>query len=518
MKKISWVTILFAGLFLILSSHFAWAKEIPVVSKISEVTIYPGGALVTRQADVDISEGEQTLLFEDIVPSIDENTLTVKAQGLAEAQIYGAFIKTENFSQVSDERVKALQDKIEDMDDQIVEQTNKQAVINKEAAFLDSIKLLSDNQVPKDLVTKMPSVTDLENVQQYIGKSYTDVKSRLEAIRQKLRDLNRKKEALSNDLQGLNTNASKIKRSIAIQMNVLHQGRLTVSVSYYVWGVDWEPVYDARVDFKAKKVDLSLFGLINQNTGEDWNNVQLTISTARPSIGGVMPELPSWPLRPVMMRPVYASLSYAGTGALNMADENTQSLRSVVACKSMAKAHEAFREARIVQAKTQLQGTNAVFKITRLVTVKSDGTKQRVPVIVLNLPAQFEYASTPKLVPYAFLRSKVENNQQGLLLPGRVNVFLDGDYVGNSRIDKALGTKEKFDLYLGADEGVKIKRQLLEQKSDDTLFANIPSLNKVLRYSYKITIENYKPLPITVNLFDNIPVSEDQKIKIKDVK
>src|SRR5208283_268362 len=100
----------------------------------------------------------------------------------------------------------------------------------------------------------------------------------------------------------------------------------------------------------------------------------------------------------------------------------------------------------------------AVFKVTRPVSVKSDGQRQKVPIMALSLPARFEYASTPKLIPYAFLRSEVENNQQAILLPGQVNVFMDGDYVGNSMISKALGNKEQFDLYLGADEGVTVKR------------------------------------------------------------
>jgi uncharacterized protein (TIGR02231 family) len=176
------------------------------------------------------------------------------------------------------------------------------------------------------------------------------------------------------------------------------------------------------------------------------------------------------------------------------------------------------KKAKVAYAETEQKGINVVFKLTKPITIKSDGTNQRVPITAMTLPARFEYASTPKLSPYAFLRSQVENNQQAVLLPGRVNVFLDGDYVGNSVIAKALGNKEQFDLYLGADEGLTVKRELIEEKSDDTMFANIPSPNKVMRYSYKITVENYKALPIILNLFDQIPVSADEKIKVKDVK
>jgi uncharacterized protein (TIGR02231 family) len=131
-----------------------------------------------------------------------------------------------------------------------------------------------------------------------------------------------------------------------------------------------------------------------------------------------------------------------------------------------------------------------------------------------TLAANFEYSAYPRAAALAYLRSRVTNAKDLQLLGGRVNVFLDGDFVGTSGIEKVAPAQE-FDLYLGGDENVKIKRELLEQKSDDTLIAGIPSPNKKVTYKYKLTAENYKANASKVNLFEAIPVPEDERIKVK---
>lgn len=501
--------------FLVLMPLCVLAQDIKTISRVTEVTVYPGAALVTRQAQIDLPIGDHTLFLEDIVPYIDENTLTVKGKGSAQVKIFGASIKTDHLTQSSNERVKLLESQIESLDDQMLVERSRQENLKKQREYLESVKLFSAGQITKDLVTKTPAVADLEQVGAYIAKGFSDLSIQAEDIRLKLRVLERQKDALTRQLQELNSQQGHVKRSIAVDVEVLQPGGLSLAVSYLVGNVNWEALYDARVVFDKAQLDLSLFGLISQSSGEDWKDVQLTISTSRPSLGGVMPELSPWTLRPWQPQPAMlrsrsmAKMKKDGLagGAMNEMKEEADMM---VASAPM--------DAQMAYAQVQERGTTAVFRITKPVSIKSDGSQQRIPISSLNLPVQFEYATTPKLAAYAYLRSEVENTQAAVLLPGRVNIFLDGDYVGVSVIPKAIGQKEKFDLYLGADEGVSVKRELVEQKSDDVLFGGIPSPSKTDRYSYKIKVENYKTRAIKVNVFDHIPVSQDEKIKVKDLK
>jgi len=80
---------------------------------------------------------------------------------------------------------------------------------------------------------------------------------------------------------------------------------------------------------------------------------------------------------------------------------------------------------------------------------------------------------------------------------------------------KNIAPNEEFDLYLGVDENVKVKRELLEKKVDETLIAGIPATTKKTFYRYKVSVENYKNKPIKVRIFEAIPVSADEQIKVK---
>ena len=174
--------------------------------------------------------------------------------------------------------------------------------------------------------------------------------------------------------------------------------------------------------------------------------------------------------------------------------------------------------AKIVFAQAEEKGTAVVYKVKRKVMIKSDGTEHKVPISSQNLTAKFEYAATPRLSQYAYLMSKVKNSKEGQLLPGRVNIFLEGDFVGTSSIPKSIGAEEEFDLYLGIDEGITVKRKKLEEKTDETIFAGLPARTKVISFKYKLIVENYKSKKIKVSLYGQVPISEHDKIAVKKVK
>jgi uncharacterized protein (TIGR02231 family) len=175
-------------------------------------------------------------------------------------------------------------------------------------------------------------------------------------------------------------------------------------------------------------------------------------------------------------------------------------------------------QAEVSYAQAESSGAALVYKAARPVTVKSDGSEVRVPLLAQDLDVVFEYAATPKLSSYAYLKSEVANGLKDQIMAGRVNIFLDGAYVGNSDIQKTIAPGEKFDLYLGVDEGVAVKRELVENKSDDTIIGSIPSSTKKVSYVYKITVDNHKQRAVTLKLFDQVPVAQDDKIKVSKVQ
>ncbi|MBF0594084.1 MAG: mucoidy inhibitor MuiA family protein [Candidatus Omnitrophica bacterium] len=512
----------FVGIAVVASSA-AQADVIDADAVISQAVVYPSSARITRTVKIELKEGAGSVQLKGVQPGFDENSLSVTGKGTASVRILGAGIKTDFIKDSPDARIKELETRLQAMDDDLAVMQGEAGTLEKKKAFLQSVQLFTGNQLPKDLVTKVPTADELKGTMSFIegeSKAYEDAH---QALNIKTREKTREREVVQRELNDLQVSGgSRERKVLAVDLECEKPGDVMLEISYTVPQVGWYPLYDARVEFDKGKAVLSSYAVVHQTTGEDWNNVQLTLSTARPSVSGRMPELDTWTLRPRIVRQ-YRDDAMMMRG---MAQKSMAAKFGSLGEKEMADAAPAMaaaapvreEEVKIAYAGTESSGASLVYKAAKAVTVKSDGSEVRVPLNTQTLETAFEYTATPKLSPFAYLRSVVINDPKDQLLSGRVNVFLDGAYVGNSDIAKTIAPGEKFDLYLGVDEGVTVKRELLKEKSDDTLIGNIPSSTRKIEYTYKLAVENYKPRAITMKLFDNIPVSQDDKIKVVDIK
>ena len=254
----------------------AWdssAETITSFSKITAVTVYPGAAHVTRTATLDINPGSHSVVFDNIIPPVDENSIAVSGEGTAGVKIYGAAIRQEYLQQAADQRVVELEKRIESIDDSIMSANKDAGVLQQEREFLNSVKLFAGDEIPKDLVTTMPPVENLKGLRSFLSGELNDVESKREDIRIKVRALTREKDALARELSALRGSGGQMKRNLVVDLECVKPGTLTLNVSYLVNGAFWRPVYDARTDYAKSEVELTSFGVVKQNTGEDWQDV-----------------------------------------------------------------------------------------------------------------------------------------------------------------------------------------------------------------------------------------------------
>src|SRR6185436_11187390 len=62
-------------------------------------------------------------------------------------------------------------------------------------------------------------------------------------------------------------------------------------VRYLVDGASWTPSYSFRTDGDRKNVTVEYYASVQQMSGEDWNDVSMTLSTALPSLVATPPTL-----------------------------------------------------------------------------------------------------------------------------------------------------------------------------------------------------------------------------------
>jgi len=493
------------GFVLMPHSHI-FASEILADSRIQGVTIYPDSALISRAANLKLSPGDQKIIFSDIIPDVDENSLRVSTTTPENVKILGAQVKKEFLKEEVAGRVRQIKDEIQKLEDEVDKLENNKKILSDEKEFLDSIRLYSNGQIPKDLVTKMPAVKDLDDTFKFLDTKLKDNYAQIIDTELQIRETQKKTDVLKRELSEVSGPQKKLKRSIIVDLEVLKPGTFDLVVSYLVRGSYWQPIYDARANFEESKVELVSYGIIKQTTGEDWQDVEISLSTAKPAIGGRMPYISPWFLRPYQPRVMRDEAAFGGL-----------MLKSKVAYQPAALEKESLEEAKEAESpisQVEEKGIAVVYKLTKKATVKSDGSEHKLSISSQVLNAKFEYSTYPRAVLNAYLGSRVTNAPNLQLLAGRVNIFLDGDFVGTSNIDN-IGPGEEFDLYLGVDENVKVKKELVEKKVDETLVAGIPSMTRRTMFKYKLTIENYKSKKVNVKLFEAMPVSEDDRIKVK---
>ena len=495
-------TMMFLGLILFIGVN-GYATEIEVKSEISEICVYTDSALINRVSRLELKTGTYQAAFTEIIPEVDENSLRVSAEGTAIIKLFGAQVKTEYLEEVPSERIKQLKEEIQKLEDEITRVENLKTILMEKKEFLNSITLFSNEQIPQDLMTRMPQISDLENILFFLDTELKDIYTQSLNCELEMRDLKNKVETLKRELSQVSGVQRKLKRSIIVELEVLKEGATDLKVSYLVKGASWNPIYDARANFEKSEVELVSYGVIKQVTGEDWLEVDCALSTAKPRVGGSMPYVASWFLRPYQPEVMRDKVSAIPAPAYQSE-----------AFKKEAGALEESVESEMRYATAEEKGIAVIYNLPSKISVKSDKSEHKFPISSQILPAEFEYSSYPRVSPFAYLGSRVTNSKGLQLLAGRVNIFLEGDFVGFSGISN-IAPSEEFDLYLGIDENVKVKRELLEKKVDETLIAGIPSRTKRTAFKYKLTVENYKSKKIKVKLFEAIPVSEDDRIKIK---
>jgi uncharacterized protein (TIGR02231 family) len=304
------------------------------------------------------------------------------------------------------------------------------------------------------------------------------------------------------------------------------EGEFTLELSYLVTQASWRPQYDVRVsldeDGNRGTVELTYIGQVQQATGEDWKQVNLALSTARPSQAATLPELQPRYLQvytppvvhaapaaaaPLIMRsavPKKAMMSFGG------APGGPQSLDMAALADEPLPPPPV--QAEIATATTEQSGTAYVFKIARSVDIPADNSPHKTTIARDELPCEFDYVSAPVLDATAHLRARVTNTTERVLLPGSSSIFLSGEYVGSTEL-KMTAPREQFKIFLGIDDTLKIKREQIERTVEKGALLQ-GDLRRTI-YAYRITIHNYAAFARNIVLRDQLPVPQHERIKVK---
>lgn len=477
-----------------------------ISSSITSVITYSDRALITRTGMLDFRPGTYQVVFEKLPEGVLEESVRVSGKGTAEVKVTGVEIKKAFLSKSEDVKVQKLEKEIRSLE---VEDRKLQDDIEAEKVqqkFLESIRVFSTETASKELSLGRIDPLSWQKAMDFISKGMGETTSQVRSLEQKREELKAKLDALRKELQELKSLRQTEKRSVVVGLEATKGGTCELNITYIIVGARWNPLYDVRVSTETKKVQFNYNGQVIQRTGEDWQDVEIALSTSKPALGANAPELSPWYLQ--IPRPYYAAKKAEAMDRLGKV------ARMAVPAALAESEEKAEMELVPEEASLEVTGTSVLFNIKKKAEIPSDGAPHKVTIDVESFDANLEYTTVPKISPYAYLKAVVTNNTEYPFLAGPVDVFLGPDYVGRSRIE-SIAPAQQFTLSLGIDEGIKVKRDLVKKEvSSQGLF----SKTEKVYYAYKITLESYKKNDSKITIIDQVPVSQNEEIKVKDVK
>jgi uncharacterized protein (TIGR02231 family) len=490
------------------------AETLTPESRITAVTVFPDRATVTRRARVKLDDGTHVVRLGPLPAGIEPNSVTARGAGEADVVLYGVRLATEQLEAAQDPTVKAREDKIRDAGRAQQRLRGTKQILEQERRYLASIQAASAEQIGKDLITKSPSAADAAALLAFLDEALLKTMARDQDADAQLLALNDELDRLRRELAQLHQNRARQTAFLDVDLEARDGGAFELEVSYRVMGATWAPAYEARATTGAEEVVLGAAGIVRQQTGEPWEDVVLTLSTARPAVAGSMPELQPWFLRP-WQPPVMPLAEEAEVSA--PAAERRLVKQAGLMDHFAASSDEAWREADVAVAAVDAQGPSVTYRLPKPASIPSDWQPHKVPVGLHTLKASFAYETTPRLAALAFLRAKVDNSTGSFFLSGPVAVFLDGGFVATAALEQ-VAPGETFDLYLGADERIKVERLTLKEHVEVSLLPGLRGKTKSTDYEFLTTVENFTGRRISLVAFDQLPVSEREEIIVESVK
>jgi len=480
-------------------------------SRITAVTLFSDRAEITRTVSSSLEAGEHTLVFDMLPDAIEESSVRVKGGG--NAVLRGVQFRRVNFQEHPDVDIKELIDKKTSLEDSIGVLNDRISGAEKERGFVDDIS--------RRLTTATEKSKDLEFEPEKWIRMVEFYRSKIDQLGAEIRSLAKERSLLEKSLNKVLSDislkgnmGSRRKNQVEVSVFLQESSEITFSLVYLVYGPSWEPVYDLRVSTDEKKMSIACNAFIRQNTSEDWNDVSLKLSTARPHISGSQPELTPWRVAVYRPAPPLQPMARSAAKVTDGAEMSQMFVAEPAAAPCEEEMTGSEPDMPVVESGVTTGATSSVFEISGKSGVKSNNEKHRVTIFNRDFPAEFRYSSVPKLAQYAYLKAKVKNSTDFPMLAGASNVFLDNSFVANSEMGLVV-PGEEFWTFLGVDEGMKISHSLINRyESKEGVF----SKSVRIIYEYRITAKNNRKSEEELVIWDQIPVSGNDEIRVELVE
>jgi uncharacterized protein (TIGR02231 family) len=474
------------------------ADEHVMDAPIVAVTVYPDRARVTRRGRLSLAAGEQRVVLESLPLTL--RTDSVRVAGTGPATVLGVDLARRHRPRTTDETAARLEEELRAARVQLAELCDDDAVAAERGEFYTGLARRSTRSYAAALAAGDIDPARVAELADSLAAQQTAVRETRRALAERQDRVREQIQAYERGLEARRRQREPDDLAATIGLHLTEEATVELEVSYVVDSAGWHSAYDLRLE--AEHLTLTWYGLVTQRTGEDWPECDLRLSTARPSGAVVVPELFPWfldRLRPVPVPPPAPK-----------AEGGHYAMRAVGMVASLAE-----EAAPLLDAEAQLEqgATAATYQPARPVAVPADGGAHRATVAEVELSAALDYVTAPVRGAEAHLRATVTNTSPHTLPAGTGAVFHGGDFVGSSAL-QTWAPGEEVELALGVDDRIRIERELVRRTAGKAVIGS----TRRREAEHKITIANHTPREAKVTVLDQLPVSRDEGIVVKELR
>jgi uncharacterized protein (TIGR02231 family) len=463
----------------------------------SAVTVFASQARVTRAATVTLGAGDQTVAFRNIPPNADSSLFTADVRGGAE--LIGIEVRRVTAAEAADLRVKEIEDRLQDLQDRLQDLGDDEAAARLRLESATRARTAAVAQLGAELLYDTGGAAQARGLMTTLSAEDDAARDNLRAARAAKLTVEDEVAALVRERDSLGESATDTWTAF-VRVDVARAGSVSVDLDYVVPGATWTPRYDLRGDGASADVSLALSASITQQTGEDWSNVRLSVSSAKPGRGTDVPTLDPFWLQPPMR---YPTMSRAGAAP------------APAAPRMMADADMGYAEMaapmEVAQAEVEIALAATTFTVSRPEDVPGDGVSRKVLLTTEDLDAELRHVVVPRVDPAAYLLGEIENTADFPLLPGEAGVFVGDAYVGTMWVD-TVPPGESFDVSFGPDDRVTVKRT---RRVTETGEAGAPGRRATARWRWGIEVRSALSTATKVVVMEQVPVTTRDDVEVR---
>jgi uncharacterized protein (TIGR02231 family) len=478
-------------------------------TEIVAVTVYHDRALVTRRGKIVLTGEERKLKLDRLPIDLESESVRVRGTGEIAVKLLGVNTQIEYSVASAVERVAELIAEIESLEADKLRLQASLDGLELQLNFLGGLQTQTESSFARSLAQQKIGITETIGLLDFIGTQHRKYALDRDCLRHQQQAIDKQLQVTRDRLKQIQNPRPTTSQKLEIAIEPSGAGDFQLEVTYQIRRASWTPRYDLRVDTERKQIQLTYLAEISQSTNEDWQDVALTLSTARSGAGNLPPQLAPWYIDDPTVLSATPKMMMARRRTV---EEDEVEMGEMVAAMAAAPAPQI--SATVATAEVARQGSVVNFGIGGDSNIPSDGNPHQVTILADDLPGEFRYIAMPKLVDFVYLQIHTKNPDRGVrLLAGNANIFRDDTFIGRTAISN-LAPGEEFKLDLGVEDGIKIDRELVERQVDRKFLGS----NRRIIFAYRLKIANLLDSPISIQIDDQIPHSRSERIKIKLLK